>query len=87
VFNWLKKALTKRRMRPTEDSRRVTIEEEVPSDRFVVIIVLMIVFFAGLIALQIVYLLVMKEWNDLVFNGIMLIVGSLLGSLFGYQES
>ena len=87
MFDWLKRGLTKRRMRPVETARRVTMEEEVPSDRFIISIALMIVFFVGLVALEVVHMIVFQAWNDIVFNGIMLIVGSLLGSLFGYKES
>ncbi len=87
MFDWLKRGLTKRRMRSVEAARRVTMEEEVPSDRFIISIALMIVFFVGLVALEVVHMIVFQAWNDIVFNGIMLIVGSLLGSLFGYKES
>jgi len=47
----------------------------------------MIIFFVGLVALEAVHMYIFREWNDTVFNGIMLIIGSLLGSLFGYREA
>jgi uncharacterized membrane protein YfcA len=58
-----------------------------PSERFVVSIVLMIVFFVGLVAIEVVHMIVFREWNETIFNGIMLIVGSLIGALFGYREA
>ncbi len=58
-----------------------------PSERFVVSIVLMIVFFVGLVAIEVVHMIVFREWNEAIFNGIMLIVGSLIGALFGYREA
>jgi len=53
----------------------------------VLIIGLMILFFVGLIALEIVHMIMMGSFNDAIFNGIMLIVGSIVGSIFGYREA
>lgn len=83
----LRNVLTKRSLRSTDMTRRVTMEEDPPSDRFVISIALMIIFFVGLVALEVVHMFVFKAWNDVIFNGIMLIVGSLIGSLFGYKEA
>jgi len=65
----------------------VRLHEEQPPDRFVLSIALMIIFFVGLVALEAVHMYHFGEWNDAVFNGIMLIIGSLIGSLFGYREA
>ncbi len=62
------------------------VQEELPSDRFVVSIWLMILFFAGLVALELVHILVFRAWNQAIFDGIMLIIGGLIGALFGYRE-
>jgi len=53
----------------------------------VLIIGLMILFFVGLITLEVVHMVMMGTWNDSIFNGIMLIVGSIVGSIFGYREA
>jgi len=88
VSSWLRKALTKRKMVADDSAaRRVRAMEELPSDRFVLSIWLMILFFAGLVGLELVHMLVFGEWNPAIFDGIMLIVGALLGSLFGYREA
>ena len=87
MFQWLREALTKRRISSVGPDRRVRYEEEPPSDRFLISVVLMIVFFAGLVALEIVHMVVFGRWNETVFNGVMLIVGSLVGALFGYNEA
>jgi len=88
VSSWLRKALIKRKIVEDDSAaRRVRVQEELPSDRFVLSIWLMILFFAGLVALELVHMLVFSEWNPAIFDGIMLIVGSLLGSLFGYREA
>ena len=60
---------------------------EEPTDRFVLIVMLMIVFFAGLIALELVHMVFMGAWNETVFNGIMLIVGTIVGAVWGRSES
>lgn len=86
MLKWLRRALTKRRITPATENRRERMEEVEPSDRFVLSVALMIIFFTGLVALEVVYMLVFDEWNEVVFNGVMLIVGSIVGSLFGYSE-
>ena len=84
---WFKK-IVERGLRKVEDgedvTRRVRVEE--PSDRFVLIIVLMVVFFVGLIALEIVHMLLLGRWNEVVFNGIMLVVGTIVGAIWGRQN-
>jgi hypothetical protein len=67
--------------------RRVRVREDYSSDRFLLIIVLMIVFFAGVSALEIVHmLLVFGSWNDVIFNGIMLIESTIVGAVWGRQS-
>ena len=89
MLSWLRRALTKRRMPPAgaAPGRRVRVREEAPSERFVLSIALMMVFFAGLVALEIAYMVVLGEWSDVIFNGVMLIVGGLVGALFGWGEA
>jgi len=66
--------------------RRVRVREEYPSDRFLLIIVLMIIFFVGLVALEVIHMVVMSSWNEGVFNGIMLVVGTIVGAVWGRQN-
>ena len=88
MWSWLRKALTKSKVVEDDSAaRRVRVQEELPSDRFVLSIWLMILFFVGLVGLELVHMLVFSEWNPAIFDGIMLIVGALLGSLFGYREA
>ncbi len=63
--------------------RRVRVQEEMPSDRFVLIVGLMVLFFVGLVGLEIVHMVWMGSWNDAVFNGIMLVVGTIVGAVWG----
>ena len=86
MLDWLRTRLTKRRMRPADEARRVRMEEEPPSDRFVLVIALMIVFFAGLVALEVVHMLILGTWSDVVFNGVMLVVGTIVGAIWGQRE-
>jgi len=89
VLDWLRRALARTRHPNGERfERRVGVEEkEPPSERFVLSIALMIVFFIGLVVLEIASMVFLGEWNDVIFNGIMLVVGSLIGALFGYREA
>jgi uncharacterized membrane protein YjjP (DUF1212 family) len=61
-------------------------QEESP-DRFVLIIQLMIIFFAGLLSLEIIHMIIMGSWNDVIFNGIMLVVGTIVGAIWGRNQT
>jgi hypothetical protein len=63
------------------------VTEDVPGDRFVLIVALMIIFFAGLVGLEIVHMVVFGAWNESVFNGVMLIVGTIVGAVWGRSEA
>jgi len=87
VLKWLRKALIKRVVDYTGSDRRVRVTEEEPSERFVLVIALMIVFFVGLATLEVVHILLLKSWNEAIFNGIMLVVGTIVGALFGRENA
>jgi len=84
---WVRKGLVEWHFEPLPLGRRVSLHEEQPTDRFVLSIALMIVFFAGLVALEAIHMFLFGELSDAIFNGIMLIVGGLVGALFGYREA
>ncbi len=79
--------MTKRVITETGKTRRVQISEEAPSDRFVLIVALMIIFFAGLVGLEVAHMLVFGAWNEAIFNGVMLIVGTIVGAVWGRSEA
>ena len=84
MSSWLRKALTKRKIVEDDSAaRRVRVQEEPPSDRFVLIIGLMVLFFVGLVGLEIVHMVWMGSWNDVIFNGVMLVVGTIVGAVWG----
>ena len=88
MWSWLKRLIkmgtTKKTVtEPGGKSRRVRVQEEPPSDRFVLIIGLMVLFFVGLVGLEIVHMAWMGSWNDVIFNGIMLVVGTIVGAIWG----
>ena len=63
--------------------RRVRVEEIGPDENYVLIVALMIIFFVGLVFLEIIHMVWMGSWNDAVFNGIMLVVGTIVGAVWG----
>ncbi len=63
--------------------RRVRLEEVGPDENYVLIVALMIIFFVGLVFLEIIHMVWMGSWNDAVFNGIMLVVGTIVGAVWG----
>lgn len=72
-------------MKESGISRHVRIEDT--SEGFVMIIVLMVIFFIGLGALEIAHKYMLGTWNEVIFNGIMLIIGGITGALWGKQNS
>jgi len=80
---FVKRALTRQVVESGSESRRVRIQEEEPSDRFVLVVGLMIVFFLGLLGLELVHMLLLGTWNEVIFNGIMLVVGTIVGAIWG----
>jgi len=87
VWSWLRRLIrmgtTKKTVESSGKGRRVRVQEEPPSDRFVLIIGLMVLFFVGLVGLEIVHMVWMGSWNDVIFNGIMLVVGTIVGAVWG----
>ena len=63
--------------------RRVRVEEIGPDENYVLIVALMIIFFVGLVFLEIIHMVWIGSWNDAVFNGIMLVVGTIVGAVWG----
>lgn len=87
MLRWLRRLLTRWTVSEAGASRRVMVAEDVPSDRFVLIVALMIIFFAGLMALEVAHMLVFGAWNEAIFNGVMLIVGTIVGAVWGRSEA
>ncbi len=88
MWSWLKRLIMRGTTKKMEvetggKGRRVRVQEEPPSDRFVLIIGLMVLFFVGLVFLEVVHMIWMGTWNDVIFNGIMLVVGTIVGAVWG----
>jgi len=83
IKQFLRRALTRLKITDQTKTRRIRLTEETPSDRFILIIALMILFFIGLVSLEVVHMVWMGSWNDVIFNGIMLVVGTIVGSVWG----
>jgi hypothetical protein len=83
----LRRGLTRMVVREGSASRRVLVQEDVPSERFTLIVALMIVFFAGLVGLEVAHMLLMGSWNEVAFNGIMLVVGTIVGAVWGRSQT
>jgi hypothetical protein len=83
----LRRGLVRRRTVEMSPVQKVRIREEYPSERFLLIILLMIIFFVGLVALEVVHMVLLGSWNEVVFNGIMLVVGTIVGAVWGRQNA
>jgi len=87
LYRRLRAALVRRRTLEVGPVRKVRISEDYPTDRFLIIVALMIVFFVGLSLLEVIHIVFLGSWNEVVFNGIMLIVGTIVGAIWGRQNS
>ena len=83
MLDWIRRALTKRVFKQQSVSRAVRMEEVPPSEKLVIGIIFAIVALIGLIALQIAYLVVLKEWNSEVFAAITGLIGTIVGLFVG----
>jgi hypothetical protein len=83
LFEWLKRRLTRRTAAEAPGDRRIRLIEDIPSDGYVLAVALMITFFIGLIGLEVAHMLVFQQWNESIFNGVMLVVGTIVGAVYG----
>jgi hypothetical protein len=87
MFEYLRKLIGRGTTRvvyaEATQERKVRVLEETPSDRFTLIIALMIVFFAGLVGLEVIHMVFLGAWNEAIFNGLMLVVGTIVGAVWG----
>ena len=84
---WIKDVIANglQKMKASGISQRVRIEET--SEGFVMIIVLMVIFFIGLGALELAHMYMLGTWNEVIFNGIKLIIGAKTGAIWGNQNN
>lgn len=68
------------------EERKVRVLDDTPSDRFTLIIALMIVFFLGLVGLEVIHMAFLASWNEAIFNGLMLVVGTIVGAVWGKSQ-
>ncbi len=84
MLDWLRRMLTRRRVIIDEEApRRVRVIEEEASESLVYTIALTLLILLALSILEALYLLTFHQWSDSIFNGIMLVIGTVLGALWG----
>jgi len=59
------------------------VEEVPPDEKLVLGVIFAICSLFGLIALQITYLIILKEWNSDIFAAITGLIGTILGIVIG----
>jgi len=84
MLDWLRRMLARRRVIIDEEApRRVRVIEEEASESLVYTIALTLLILIALSILEALYLLTFHQWSDSIFNGIMLVIGTVLGALWG----
>ena len=84
IRKWIRKALTRKAIKPSSGrAKRLIIEDIPPSERLVWAVTFSIVALGCLTALQIAYLAVRGEWNSEVFAAITSLIGTIMGIFLG----
>jgi len=92
LVKWLEKALSKTVLVGVEEGpvkyAKETKKIQIPPKPALVYgVLLAIIFFAGLLTLEIVYLIVFRQFEQNIFNAIGWIVTFILGAFFGAKAS
>jgi hypothetical protein len=82
---WIRRLLTKRRIRDFEDrkTREVRVQEELPSEKLVLLVQFAMVATAIFSAIEIVHIVVLKVWNAEIFAAITGLTGTVTGIIIG----
>ena len=82
---WIRRLLTKQRIWKSEDrkTREVRVQEELPSERIVLVVQFAMVVLVILSAIEIVNIVVLKVWNAEVFAAITGLIGTITGVIIG----
>lgn len=67
--------------RPVKRGKKTV--KEPPSELLIWIFKLLIIFFIGLVTLEIIYMIIFKAFSTEIWTGIMMIIGSILGLITG----
>jgi|GEM_PF-1235425 len=87
IRRFLTKALTRTVTLPKTGRGKQTVKVQIPpSQTLVYATTVAIIFFAGLLILEVIYMVVFQEFHTSIFSGIMLIVGIVLGAFFGAKS-
>jgi len=82
---WIRRLLTKRRIRDSEDrkTREVRVQEELPNEKLVLLVQFTMVAMVILSAIEIVNIIVLKVWNAEIFATITGLTGTITGVIIG----
>jgi len=81
---WIRRLLTKRRIRDSErTTREVRVQEELPSEKLVLLVQFTMVVLVVLSAIEIVHIIVLKVWNAEVFAAVTGLIGTVTGIIIG----
>jgi hypothetical protein len=81
---WIRRLLTKRRIRDSErTTREVRVQEELPNEKLVLLVQFTMVVLVVLSAIEIVHIVVLKVWNAEVFAAITGLTGTITGVIIG----
>jgi hypothetical protein len=88
ILNWIRRTLTLYPNISSIDGRGKRRAEKIqlpPPESLVYGVFLALAFFFALIALQIIYILVFREWSEAVWNGISFTLGVVLTAFFVHK--
>jgi len=81
---WIRRALTRARWVQGPHAKKLVRLEEPPPERLVLAVQFCMVAVAGLFAVEIVSMVVLKAWNGEVFAAITGLIGTITGVFLGH---
>ena len=80
MADWVKRALARKRM------QRGRVIEEAPDQRLVYVVKFSLGMTAGLVAVEIAHLIILRTWNSEVFAAITGLIGTVTGIFIGEKS-
>ena len=80
---WIRKLLTRKTVKLQGKRRTLRIEDEEPEDKLVILTEFAIITIIVLSAVEIVHIIVLKQWNENVFYAVTGLIGTVTGIIIG----
>jgi len=80
---WIRKLLTRKVVKLKGKRRTLRVEDEEPEEKLVILTEFFIITIIALSAIEIVHMIVLKQWNENVFYAVTGLTGTVTGIIIG----